>query len=76
MRSSCAKSRGEKKKVGGNLCEKLRESSRLRNFVRGVNAKKELFSWADLYILPSTYVANKSFIITVSQHMISKIPQA
>ena len=28
----------------------LRESSGLRNFVRGVNAKKELFSWADLYI--------------------------
>ena len=28
----------------------LRESSRLRIFVRGVNAKKELFSWADLYI--------------------------
>ena len=26
----------------------LRESSRLRIFVRGVNAKKELFSWADL----------------------------
>ena len=28
----------------------LRESSRLRIFVRGVNAKKELFSWADLFI--------------------------
>ena len=28
----------------------LRESSRLRIFVRGENAKKELFSWADLYI--------------------------
>ena len=28
----------------------LCESSRLRIFVRGVNAKKELFSWADLYI--------------------------
>ena len=26
----------------------LRESLRLRIFVRGVNAKKELFSWADL----------------------------
>ena len=26
----------------------LRESSHLRIFVRGVNAKKELFSWADL----------------------------
>ena len=28
----------------------LRESSRLRIFRRGVNAKKELFSWADLYV--------------------------
>ena len=28
----------------------FRESSRLRIFVRGVNAKKELFSWADLYV--------------------------
>ena len=28
----------------------LRESSRLRIFVRGINAKKELFSWADLYV--------------------------
>ena len=28
----------------------LRESSCLRTFVRGVNAKKELFSWADLYM--------------------------
>ena len=28
----------------------LRECSRFRIFVRGVNAKKELFSWADLYI--------------------------
>ena len=28
----------------------LRESSRLRIFVRGVNAKNELFSWADLYV--------------------------
>ena len=27
----------------------IRESSLLRIFVRGVNAKKELFSWADLY---------------------------
>ena len=29
----------------------LRESSRLRIFVRGVNAKKELFSWTGLYLL-------------------------
>ena len=29
----------------------LRESSRLRIFVRGVKAKKELFSWADLYFV-------------------------
>ena len=28
----------------------LRESSRLRIFIRGVNAKKEIFSWADLYV--------------------------
>ena len=28
----------------------LRESSRLRIFVRGMNAKKEFFSWADLYV--------------------------
>ena len=29
----------------------LRESSRLRTFVRGVNAKKRVFfSWADLYM--------------------------
>ena len=41
-----------KKMVCANLREIsrsfLRESSRLRIFVRGVNAKKELFSWADL----------------------------
>ena len=45
----------EKKMVCSNLCEIsrsfLRESSRLRIFVRAVNAKKELFSWADLYII-------------------------
>ena len=44
----------EKKKVCANLREIsrsfLRESSRLRIFVRGVNAKKEFFSWADLYV--------------------------
>ena len=28
----------------------LRESSRLRFFVPGVNTKRELFSWADLYV--------------------------
>ena len=28
----------------------LRESSRLRNFVRRVKAKKDIFSWADLYV--------------------------
>ena len=28
----------------------LRESSRLKTFVREVNAKKELFSCADLYV--------------------------
>ena len=42
----------EKKMVCANLREIsrsfLRESSRLRIFVRGVNSKKELFSWADL----------------------------
>ena len=32
----------------------LNESSRLRIFVRGVNAKKELFSWADLYLIICT----------------------
>ena len=38
----------------------LHESSRLRIFVRGVNAKKELFSWAGLYIIIhcTEYVAN------------------
>ena len=44
----------EKKKVCANLREIsrsfLRKSSRLRIFVRGVNAKRELFSWADLYV--------------------------
>ena len=53
-RSFSAESRGEKKMVCASLREIsrsfLRESSRLRIFVRGVNAKKELFSWADLYI--------------------------
>ena len=33
----------------------LRESSRLKIFVREVNAKKELFSWADLYVSGSTH---------------------
>ena len=32
------------------VCANLREISRLRIFVRGVNAKKKLFSWADLYL--------------------------
>ena len=36
----------------------LRESSRLRIFVRGVNAKKELFSWADLYV----YTASRKLL--------------
>ena len=53
-RSFSAKSRGEKKMVCANLREIsricLRESSHLRIFVRGMNAKKELFSWADLYV--------------------------
>ena len=53
-RSCSAKSRGEKKMVCASLREIsrsfLRESLRLRIFVRGVNAKKELFSWADLYV--------------------------
>ena len=40
----------EKKKVCASF---LRESSRLRIFVRGVNAKKNVFSSADLYILKS-----------------------
>ena len=43
-----------KKKVCANLRKIsqsfLRRSSRLRIFVRGVNAKKELFSRADLYV--------------------------
>ena len=32
----------------------LRESLRLRIFVRRVNTKKEFFSWADLYFVKST----------------------
>ena len=44
----------KKKVVCVNLRETplsfLRESLRLRIIVRGVNAKKELFSWADLHI--------------------------
>ena len=44
----------EKKMVCANLLEIsqsfLRENSRLRIFVRGVNAVKELFSWSDLYV--------------------------
>ena len=43
----------EKKMVCANLREIsrsfLRESSRLRISVRGVNSKKDIFSWADLY---------------------------
>ena len=41
----------------------LRESSRLRNFVRRVNAKKELFSaWADQYIIiGKDYDLNRRF---------------
>ena len=46
--------------VSANLCEIsrsfLRESSRLRIFVRGVNAKKKLFSWADLYMRMKWYL--------------------
>ena len=46
-RSICAKSRGEKKMVSATLREIswsfLRESSCLRIFVRGVNAKKRAF---------------------------------
>ena len=52
-RSFSAKSRGEKM-VCASLREIswifLRESSNLRIFVHGENAKKELFSWADLYL--------------------------
>ena len=48
-----AENKKKKKKVCMNLREIsrsfLRESSRLRIFVRGMNAKKELFSWAKLY---------------------------
>ena len=44
----------EKKMLCVNLREIswsfLRKSSRLRIFVQGMNAKKELFSWADLYM--------------------------
>ena len=51
--SFSAKSRGEKKNGLRELTQNLAEFSprnlRLRIFVRGVNAKKELF-WADLYI--------------------------
>ena len=39
----------------------LRERSRLRIFVRGVNAKKELFSWADLYIKSLKMCINPDF---------------
>ena len=45
----------EKKVVCANLREILqsflRKSSRLRIFVCGVNTKKELLSWADLYMV-------------------------
>ena len=47
--SFSAKSHGEK----NGLCE------RLRIFVGRVNAKKELFSWADLYVCLTGYeIAN------------------
>ena len=58
-RSVSNKSRGEKKKKKKLVCPSLREisrrflreSSRLRIFVCGVNAKKKsFFSWADLYV--------------------------
>ena len=46
--------REKKKKICANLREIsrsfLREGSRFRIFVRGENAKKEHFSWADLYV--------------------------
>ena len=45
----------------------LRESSRLRIFVRGVNAEKELFSWADLYIYST---AKETHIFTLSFYLI------
>ena len=40
----------------------LRESSRLRIFVRGGNAKKELFSWADLYMYQHRYFPHDAVI--------------
>ena len=67
-----AKSRGEKERVCASLREIsqsfLREISRLKHFVRGVNAKKDIFSWADLYIvlfsisrLSGTYLLKKLY---------------
>ena len=47
----------------------LLESSRLRIFVRGVYAKEELFSWANLYMtkIPSCYGSpgGTIFVITI-----------
>ena len=51
FRGVAARNIAEKKMVCANFCEIsrsfLRESSLLRIFIRGVNAKKEFFTWAD-----------------------------
>ena len=60
-RSFSAKSRGENNglpELTRNPRSFLREISRLKIFVRGVNAKKELFSWGDLYVL--YYICNEA----------------
>ena len=54
FRGVSSRNLAEKKMVCANLREISRsfhrEISHLRIFVHGVNAKKELFYWADLYI--------------------------
>ena len=53
-RRNSAKVRGVSRRVFVEFLREIRGEEknglreRLRNFVRGVNAKKELFSWADL----------------------------
>ena len=47
----------------------LRKSLRLRTFVRGVNAKEELFSWADLYVDNFCICYRSKSMQTIERHL-------
>ena len=50
-RTFSAKFSRRKKKWSARTYAKSRGKFAFENFFRGVNAEKELFSWADLYVL-------------------------